>query len=257
MTEFLGFVISPDGLCMDEMKIQVIQDWPVPRKVKDIQSFLGFANFYHHFIANFLEIMVPLTRLTRKNAPWDWSPACDKAFHLLKQAFISAPVLHHFDPALLPIVETDASDYAIAGIFSLWTDDSEIRPVAFYACTLSGAELNYDTHDKELLAIFEAFRTWCHYLESLHHTIDVITDHKNLEYFSSMKTLLCHQAHWSEYLSAFNMVVRFRPGKLSEKPDSLTRQMDYYLKGGDRDYMLANPQNLHPIFTQERLATAL
>ena len=256
-TDFLGFVISPDGLCMDKTKIQVIQDWPVPRKVKDIQSFLGFANFYCRFIANFSEITVPLTCLMRKNAPWDWSPACDEAFHLLKQAFISAPVLHHFDPALPPIVETDASDYVIAGIFSLRTDDSEIRPVAFYTRTLSGAELNYNTHDKELLAIFEAFRTWHHYLESLHHMIDVITNHKNLEYFLSTKTLSRHQACWSEYLSAFNMVVRFRPGKLGEKPDSLTRRMDYYLKGGDRDYTLANPQNLRPIFTHERLATAL
>ena len=99
---------------MDETKIQVIWDWPVPRKVKDIQSFLGFANFYHRFIANFSEITVPLMRLMCKNAPWDWSPTCNEAFHLLKQAFISAPVLHHFDPALPPIVETDASDYAIA-----------------------------------------------------------------------------------------------------------------------------------------------
>ena len=91
-----------------------------------------------------MEITVPLTRLTRKNAPWNWSPDCDEAFNLLKQAFISAPVLHHFDPALPPIVETDASDYAIAGMFSLRTDDGEIRPVAFYAGTLSGAEQMYN-----------------------------------------------------------------------------------------------------------------
>ena len=193
-TEFLGFVISPDGLRMDDAKIQVIRDWPVPRKVKDIQSFLGFANFYRRFIAKFSEITVPLTRLTRKDAPWIWSPACDKAFNLLKLAFSTAPILHHFDPALPPVVETDASDYAIAGILSLRTDDGEIRPVAFYARTLTGAELNYDTHDKELLAIFEAFKTWRHYLESPHHTIDVITDHKNLEYFSTTKTLSRRQA---------------------------------------------------------------
>ena len=129
--------------------------------------------------------------------------------------------------------------------------------MAFYARTLTGAELNYDTHDKELLAIFEAFKTWRHYLESPHHTIDVIMDHKNLEYFSTTKTLTRHQARWSEYLSAFNMVVRFRPGKLGEKPDSLTRRVDFYLKGGDRDFLLTNLQNLRPIFTQERLAVAL
>ena len=155
--------------------------------------------------------------------------------------FTTAPCLCHFDLALHLIVETDASDYAITGIFSLSGDEGEVNPVAFYSCTLNGAKLNYDTHDKELLAIFEAFKNWHHYLESPHHTVDMVTDHKNLKYFSTMKVLSCRQARWSEYLSAFNMVVCFRPGKLGEKPDSLTRWVDYYLKGGDRDYTLANP----------------
>jgi hypothetical protein len=168
-----------------------------------------------------------------------------------------APILHHFDPSLPPVIETDASDYAIAGILSLCTEDGEVRPVAFFSCTLMGAELNYDTHDKELLVVFDAFKTWRHYLESPHHVIDVITDHKNLEYFLSTKMLTHRQARWSEYLLAFNMVIRFRPGKLGEKPDSLTCRADFYLKGGDRDYMLANPQNLRPIFMQEQLAILL
>ena len=256
-TNFLGFIISPNGLEMDEAKIKVIQDWPALRKVKDVQSFLGFANFYRRFIDGYSALTVPLTRLTRKNHPWYWSPACNAAFRLLKDAFTSAPILHHFDPSLPPIVETDASDYAIAGILSLLTDDGDVRPVAFFSRTLTGAELNYDTHDKELLAIFHAFKTWRHYLESPHHTIDVVTDHKNLEYFSTTKTLTRRQARWSEYLSAFNMVIRFRPGKLGEKPDSLTRRADYYLKREDRDFTLANPQNLRPIFTQEQLAVSL
>ena len=256
-TEFLGFVISPNGLSMAESKVQAIKDWPKPRKVKEVQSFLGFANFYRRFIANYSDLTVPLNRLTRKNVPWLWSPACQEAFRLLKDAFCSAPILHHFDPSLPPIVETDASDYAIAGIISVRTNDGDVHPVAFFSRTLTGAELNYDTHDKELLAIFEAFKTWRHYLESLHHTIDVLTDHKNLEYFSTTKTLSRRQARWSEYLSAFNMVIRFRPGKLGEKPDSLTRRSDYYLKGGDRDFTLANPQNCRPIFSQEQLATSL
>jgi hypothetical protein len=256
-TNFLGFVISPEGISMDEAKVQVIRDWPTPRKVKEVQSFLGFANFYRRFIANYSDMSVPLTRLTRKNVRWEWSPVCQEAFRLLKDAFTSAPALHHFDPALPPIVETDASDYAIAGILSLRAADGDVHPVAFYSRTLHGAELNYDTHDKELLAIFEAFKTWRHYLESPVHTIDVVTDHKNLEYFSTTKTLSRHQARWSEYLSSFNMVVRFRPGKLGEKPDSLTRRVDYYIKGEDRDFALANPQNLRPVFTQEKLASSL
>jgi hypothetical protein len=186
---FLGFVISPEGLQMDDLKIQVIRDWPTPRKVKDVQSFLGFANFYRRFIANYSDITVPLTWLTRKNEPWLWSTACDDSFRLLKDSFTSAPILHHFNPSLPPIVKTNASDYAIAGILSIRSDDSDVHPVAFFSCTLTSSELNYDTHNKELLAIFKAFKTWRHYLKSLHHMIDIVTDHKNLEYFSSTKTL--------------------------------------------------------------------
>ena len=132
-TDFLGFIITPDGIKMDESKVQVIQDWLTLWKVKDIQSFLGFANFYHRFIANYSDMSVLLNRLTCKGVKWVWSPACQEVFKLLKDAFLSAPVLHHFDPSLPPIVETDASDYAVASIFSLRADDGDIHPVAFYS----------------------------------------------------------------------------------------------------------------------------
>ena len=90
----------------------------------------------------------PLTRLTRKNVRWGWSPDCQEAFRLLKDALTHAPVLHHFDPALPPIVETDASDYAIAGTLSFRAADGNVHPVAFYSRILHGAELNYDTHER-------------------------------------------------------------------------------------------------------------
>ena len=120
-------------------------------------------------------------------------------------------------------METDASDYALAAILSIMTKDNEIHPVAFHSRTLSALELNYDVHDKELLAIFEAFKMWRHYLEGSASPIDVVTDHKNLEYFSTTKVLTRRQARWSEYLSQFNLVIRFRPGRLGTKPDALTR----------------------------------
>ena len=122
------------------------------------------------------DIVIPLTRLMQKDSPWLWSTPCEDAFQLLKTAFTTAPILHHFDPSLPPVVETNASDYTIAGVLSLCAEDGEIYPVTFYSRMLTSAELNYDTHDKELLAVFEVFKTWCHYLESPHHTIDVITD---------------------------------------------------------------------------------
>jgi hypothetical protein len=94
--------------------------------------------------------------------------------------------------------------------------------MAFLSCTFSSAELNYDVHDKELLAIFEAFKYWRHYLKGVGTPIDVVTDYKNLEYFSMTKLLTQQQARWSEYLSTFNMDICFRPGCLGSKPDTMT-----------------------------------
>ena len=154
-------------------------------------------------------------------------------------------------------METDASNYAVAAILSITLDDGEIHPIAFLSRTLQAAELNYDTHDKELLAIFEAFTAWRHYLEGSGDPIDVVTDHKNLEYFATTKILTRRQVRWSEYLHQFNMVIRFRPSKLGEKPDAITRRWDVYPKEGDNRYAQVNPQNLRPIFTNEQLTASL
>jgi hypothetical protein len=190
-------------------KIKAIQEWPKPHKVKDIQSFLGFANFYWQFIPKYSDIVVPLTQLTRKGVPWVFSDECRSTLQQLKDAFTSALILMHWVPNAPIIVETDASDYAISGILSIHCADEEIRPVAVCLRTLTAPELNYDTHDKELLAIYEAFRSWRHYLEGSGTPVNVVTDHKNLEYFCVTKILTRQQAHWSEFLSLFNMVVHF------------------------------------------------
>ena len=118
-------------------------------------------------------------------------------------------------------METDISDYALTAI--LYTDN-EVYPVAFDSRTFTVVELNYNTHDKELLAIFEAFKIWWYYLEGPVYPINIIMDHKNLEYFSITKILIQRQVWWSKYLSQFNLVIRFHPSCLSTKPDTLTRQ---------------------------------
>ena len=121
------------------------------------------------------------------------------------------------------IVETDTLDYALAAILSIVNKDNKVHPVAFHSHTFTVAELNYDTHNKELLAIFEAFKIWRHYLEGSAYPIDVVTDYKNLEYFSTTKVLTQRQVRWSEYLFQFNLVIRFCPGHLGTKLDALTR----------------------------------
>jgi hypothetical protein len=159
---------------MADDKMKIIQDWPEPRKVKDIQSFLSFANFYRYFIFNYSEITILLTRLTQKGTPWNFSEECHLAFNCLQKAFTTTPILTHWIPDCLLIVETDASDYALVAILSMITSDGELHPTAFHSRTFSGTKLNYDVHNKELLAIFEAFKCWQHYLEGPASLIDVI-----------------------------------------------------------------------------------
>ena len=192
--EYLGYILSSSGLTMSDNKIKIIQDWLEPKKVKDIQSFLGFANFYHQFIFNYSDIVILLTCLTWKDIPWKFDSSCQDVFNSLKKAFTSAPILTHWIPDAQLIVETDASDYALAAILSVVNKDNEVHPVAFHSCTFTAAELNYDTHDKELLAIFEAFKIWWYYLKGPVYLIDIVMDHKNLEYFSTTKVLTRRQA---------------------------------------------------------------
>src|SRR6266481_5108490 len=225
--EYLAYMLSPEGLTMASNKVQIIQDWPELRKVKDIQSFLGFTNFYHRFIYEYSQITVPLTQLTH--------------------SLLDTP----------NTVETDASDYTLAAVLSIMTPSSELHPVAFHSCTFHELEHNYDVHDKELLTIFEAFTQWQHYLKGSGTPVDVVMDHWNLQYFSTTKILTHCQARWSEFLSRFNLVIRFCPGKLGTKPDALTRRWDVYLKEGNSDYATANPQNLRPVFTSKQLASSL
>jgi len=132
-------------------------------------------------------------------------------------------------------VKTDALDYALVAILSIVNEENKVHPVAFHSHTFTTVELNYNTHDKELLTIFEAFKIWQHYLKGLAYSIDIVIDHKNLEYFSTTKVLTRRQVWWSKYLSQFNLVIRFFPGYLGTKPDTLTKQWDIYSKEGILD----------------------
>src|SRR5258707_13677262 len=138
------------------------------------------------------------------------------------------------------MVEMDVSDHAMAGILSVTTQDNEIHLVAFFSHSLQGAEKNYDTHNKELLAVFKAFKNWRHFLEGSAEVIDMVTDHKNLEYFTSSKKLLWQQARWAEFLAQFNMKVCFRPGRLGSKPDALTHKWDTYMEGNNPEPTATN-----------------
>src|SRR6195952_4347770 len=131
-------------------KVECITSWEPCSNVKDVQAFLGFANFYRRFIKNFSRIISPLVQLTKKAHVWDWSARCTASFKALKAAFTSAPTLRHFDPEREVWVETDASDYVSSGILSQKDDQGILHPVAFMSKKYDPAECNYEIYDKVL-----------------------------------------------------------------------------------------------------------
>ncbi|KAF8688056.1 hypothetical protein RHS03_09828, partial [Rhizoctonia solani] len=151
--EYLGIIVLDKGFSLDKLKIQAVQEWPTPTKVKEVQSFLGFANFLWRFVANFSHMARPLHNLVKKDTPWKWDTKEQEAFQGLKDAITNAPVLCHADPTKPYFLETDASGAALGSILSQCQEDSCLHPLGFLLESFKGAEQNYDTHNKELLAI--------------------------------------------------------------------------------------------------------
>jgi len=151
--EFLEVIISPKGVEMQKKKVEGVLNWPVPRNVKEVQKFLGLANYYRRFIKNFAKVAVLLHVLVRKEQKWKWEEEQEEAFRRLKKAFTTEPVLAILDIDREMRVEVDTSDYAIGGILSTKCEDGKWRPVAFISKSLNATERNYEIHDKEMLAV--------------------------------------------------------------------------------------------------------
>ncbi|CEL53447.1 hypothetical protein RSOLAG1IB_11379 [Rhizoctonia solani AG-1 IB] len=183
MVEYLGIIVSDKGFSLDKLKIQAVQEWPTPTTVKQVQSFLGFANFVCRFVANFSQIARPLHNLVKKEVKWQWTKKEESTFRELQKAIINAPVIVHANPSKPYFLETDASGAALGSVLSQQQEDGQLHPIGYLSESFKGAKQNYDTHDKELLAIIRLFKHWRIYLEGTSAPITVFTDHRNLEYW--------------------------------------------------------------------------
>ncbi|CAD0055203.1 unnamed protein product [Aureobasidium pullulans] len=224
-TEFLGFIIGVDGIRIDPAKITSIKEWPTPKNLKEVQSFLGLANYNRKFISGYSQTALPLVELTKQDTPFIWKERQQKAFEALKQACIDGPTLRMFDSGKLVHIETDASDRAIGACL---TQDHEGKrhPVAYYSRKMTPAEQNYDIHDKELLAIVAALQHWRVYAEGA-PSLTILTDHKNLLTFTTTKVLNRRQVRWSELLGQYKFKIQYTPGKDNGRADALSRRIDY------------------------------
>ena len=218
--EYLGHIVSSNGVEPDPAKIKAIHEWKIPTNVKEIRSFLGLAGYYRRFIQDFAKIAAPLTDLTRKNIPYRWSLREGEAFNKLKELMTQAPVLQLADPNLEYKVTCDASDFAVGAVLSQEHEDGE-HPIAFESRKMNPAEGNYPTHERELLAVIHALRTWRHYLQGSKFTI--LTDHHSLKYFMTQPNLSKRQARWLDFLAEFDYEIVHKPGKSNVVADALSR----------------------------------
>ncbi|KAK3560881.1 hypothetical protein QTP86_022913 [Hemibagrus guttatus] len=198
---FLGYVISRRGVQMDAVEVRAVTDWPAPTTVRELQRFLGFANFYRRFIQNYSS--------------------------QLKDCFTTAPILRHLDPDLPFVVEVDASSSGLGAVLSQrHGEPGNLHPCAYYSRKLTAAEANYDVGNRELLAIKAALEEWHHWLEGARHPFQVLTDHRNLEYLRVAKRLNPRQARWALFFIRFQFMVTYRPGSKNGKADALSRKFE-------------------------------
>ncbi len=222
--QFLGYVINQEGIQMDQGKVKAIEEWPLPQSVKELQRFLGFANFYRRFVKNFSMHTTPLTALLRgKPKSLSWNSLAQEALDQLKEAFCTAPILRHPDPQVPFVIEVDASTTGVGAVLSQQSGEPPIlHPCAYFSRKLNPAEQNYDIGNLELLAIKLALEEWRHWLEGALHPFTVITDHKNLQYLREAKRLNPRQARWALFFTRFQFTITYPPGNRNCKADALS-----------------------------------
>jgi hypothetical protein len=219
--EYLGHDVSVEGIKVSSSKVKAIQEWPVPKTVRQVRSFVGLANFYRKFIQGFSAIAKPLTELTKKDVPFEWKKEHDLAMTTLKDKMSKAPVL--LLPKLdLPFqVNTDASGFAMGGV--LQQDQGRgLQPVAYESRKFSKTERRYSTYERELLAILHACRTWRHYLLGKHFVVK--TDHHSLRYMFSQQQFSGRMFKWMGELQDYDFDVEYLPGWKNLVADALSRR---------------------------------
>ena len=220
--DFLGRVVSRNGVSINPKNAEVVKSWPTPQCTKDVEKFIGFVNYHRDFIPNFANMAVPLYAITGKKA-FKWDEEQEQAFQNLKEAMTNTKVLAYPIPDGQFILDCDASGVAIAGVLSQIQDGVE-KPINFASAALTPEQRRYCTTRQELLAIVRFTRQFRHYL--LGRPFLVRTDHSSLTWLMRFKHIEGQLARWLEELSRYDMTVVHRPGRKHQNADSLSRVPD-------------------------------
>ena len=245
---FLGHIVGAAGVRVDPGKTALLDNWPVPKDVNALRSFLGMADHFRRFVKDYAKTSVPLVNLLSAKRVWKWDNACQQAFESVRHALTHSPVLALPDFNKAFVVECDASDFAVGAVLL-----QEGRPVAFEGKKLSSAERNYPTHDRELLAVIHALRQWRCYLEGLRVT--VVTDHNPLTWLQTQRTLSRRQARWSEYLQQFDLGWKYQPGKANTAADGASRCPGFMSVVDVKDCLCAVAQKRLAALTRKKART--
>ena len=218
---FLGHIVSADGIATDPSKTAAIQNWPTPQSRREVQQFMGLANYYRRFVKNFAAIAGPLQHLTAKNSNFEWTIECQHAFDKLRACLVSSPVLSYPDYSRRFVLDTDASDTGIGAVLSQLKDDGTEVVTAYASRSLSRPERRYCVTRKELLAVVEFVHHFRHYLLGKEFTLR--TDHNSLVWVRNFKEPEGQLARWLQKLEEYNFTIVHRRGALHSNADALSR----------------------------------
>jgi hypothetical protein len=217
---YLGHIISETGIRPDPKKIQAVVNFPPPKNVKGIKSFLGLSGYYRKFINSYSAIAKPITNLLKKEVPFNWDNACEEAFNKLKNSLVNEPVLQYPDFNRPFILTSDASGKALGAILSQGKVGSDL-PIAYASRTLNKSESNYSTTELECLAIIFGVKQFRPYLYG--RKFIIVSDHRPLTWLFNLKDPLSKLARWRIQLEEYDYEIHYKPGVLNSNVDALSR----------------------------------
>ena len=219
--QYLGHILSADGISPSPDKIKAVQDYPTPKTVKDLRAFLGLSGYYRKFVQSYASISAPLYALTKKGAIFQWSTACEEAFEKLKTALTSPPLLAFPDFNRPFKLYTDASSFAVGGVLAQDTDGVE-HVICYLGRSLTASERNYGITEKECLALVYCVRKLDCYLR--YSAFEAVVDHSALQWLFALKEPTGKFARWVTLLQAYSMNIVHRPGKAHSNADGISRR---------------------------------